>query len=261
MRTDPPAPALEIVGLSKSYREGDRTHFILKSAEAVLLSGEFVALLGPSGSGKSTLLNLVSGIDVPDAGEVRVAGTSPTGMTERERTLFRRRHIGFVFQFFNLLPTLTVEENLLLPLELKGRIGPQERARARTLLRRVGLSGRECSFPDRLSGGEQQRVAVARALVHDPLLILADEPTGNLDSDAGTVVLDLLEELARSAGKTLLVVTHSNEVASRAHRVLRMRDGTLVEATVPVPLGGGTPGGSPPRMADPEGNRVAPGSS
>jgi putative ABC transport system ATP-binding protein len=231
----PPEPLLQISRLSKSYWEGGRAHRILKGAEAAVAPGEFVALLGPSGSGKSTLLNLVAGIDQPDEGEVRVAGTSLTGMTERERTLFRRTHIGFIFQFFNLLPTLTVEENLLLPLELKGRIGASERASARGLLRQVGLAGREGTFPDRLSGGEQQRVAVARALVHDPLLILADEPTGNLDSESGAHVLDLLEGLAGSAEKTLLVVTHSHEVARRAHRVLRIREGVLVEDLVPGP--------------------------
>jgi len=188
-----------------------------------------VALLGPSGSGKSTLLNLVSGIDAPDGGEVLVAGTSLTGMSERERTLFRRHHVGFVFQFFNLLPTLTVEENLLLPLELKGRVGAPERERARALLDAVGLAGREKSYPDRLSGGEQQRVAVARAVVHDPVLVLADEPTGNLDADTGARVLDLLAELAGSDGKALLAVTHSREVADRADRILRIRGGVLVE--------------------------------
>jgi len=226
-------PSLEILNLSKSYREGERTHLILQGASASVAPGEFVALLGPSGSGKSTLLNLVSGIDKADGGEVRVDGTSLTGLSERDRTLFRRNHIGFIFQFFNLLPTLTVEENLLLPLELTGGIGPAERERARELLRRVGLSGREGAFPDRLSGGEQQRVAVARALVHDPRLVLADEPTGNLDSETGAKVLDLMEELTRSAGKTLLVVTHSSEVAARAHRILRLRDGALVEEARP----------------------------
>ncbi|MGW8266059.1 MAG: ABC transporter ATP-binding protein [Longimicrobiales bacterium] len=251
----PPEPLLQIRRLSKSYREGGRDHRILSGAEAALAPGEFVALLGPSGSGKSTLLNLVAGMDEPDGGEVRVAGASLTEMTERERTLFRRRHIGFIFQFFNLLPTLTVEENLLLPLELKGRIGAPERASARRLLRQVGLAGREGAFPDRLSGGEQQRVAVARALVHDPLLILADEPTGNLDSESGGVVLDLLETLAASAGKTLLVVTHSHEVARRAHRILRIRSGILVEDRVmdsrPEGERGGVPQPGPGFVPDP----------
>ena len=222
-------PVLELKGLTRRYREGDREHTILHDAGAVVEKGDFVALLGPSGSGKSTLLNLVSGIDAPDGGEVRVDGASLTGMSERDRTLFRRRHIGFVFQFYNLLPTLTVEENLLLPLELKGKIGGEERRRARSLLEEVGLAGREASFPDRLSGGEQQRIAVARAVIHRPLLVLADEPTGNLDAAAEDRVLDLLEGLTSSAGTTLLVVTHSRDVAARARRILRIRDGRLVE--------------------------------
>ena len=242
--TERPAaiPLLEIRGITKGYREGDREHVVLRGAHATVGSGEFVALLGPSGSGKSTLLNLVSGIDAPDAGEVVVAGTSLTGLTERERTLFRRRHVGFVFQFFNLLPTLTVEENLLLPLELKGRVGARERERARALLDAVGLRGREASYPDRLSGGEQQRVAVARAVVHDPALVLADEPTGNLDAESGDRVLDLLAELAGSQGKALLAVTHSREVADRADRILRIRGGLLVEDGKPFGDGShGTP--------------------
>jgi putative ABC transport system ATP-binding protein len=234
------APLLEIRGLSKGYREGDRVHAVLRGASATVGSGEFVALLGPSGSGKSTLLNLVSGIEAPDAGEIVVAGMSLTGMTERERTLFRRRHVGFVFQFFNLLPTLTVVENLLLPLELKGKVGPSEREKARALLHAVGLAGREESYPDRLSGGEQQRVAVARAVVHDPVLVLADEPTGNLDAETGTRVMDLLMELAGSNGKALVAVTHSGEVAARADRVLTIRSGVLVEdgPSVPASIGG-----------------------
>jgi len=223
------APVLVIESLSKGYREGGGTHPILTRANAAFGRGEFVALLGPSGSGKSTLLNLVSGIDVPDAGDVRVDGVSLTTMTERERTLFRRHQIGFVFQFFNLIPTLTVEENLLLPLELKGRVGARERRKAGSLIEQVGLAGRESTYPDRLSGGEQQRVAVARALVHDPLLVLADEPTGNLDAETGEKILDLLVSLAASARKLLLAVTHSREVAARADRVFRIRGGQLVE--------------------------------
>ncbi|MBW2542513.1 MAG: ABC transporter ATP-binding protein [Deltaproteobacteria bacterium] len=222
-------PLLRIAGLSKGYREGGGYHPILENADASLRMGEFVALLGPSGSGKSTLLNLVSGIDTPDAGEVVVDGVSLTGMTERERTLFRRHQIGFVFQFFNLIPTLSVEENLLLPLELKGRLGAEERRKARSLLEQVGLGGRESTYPDRLSGGEQQRVAVARALVHDPVLVLADEPTGNLDAETGNKTLDLLVSMVSAAGKTLFAVTHSRDVAARADRVLRIQGGLLVE--------------------------------
>jgi putative ABC transport system ATP-binding protein len=229
------APLLHLRNLTKGYREGGGMHAILRGAQATLGQGEFVALLGPSGSGKSTLLNLISGIDAPETGEVVVNGISLTGMSERERTLFRRHHIGFVFQFFNLIPTLTLQENLLLPLELKGRLSPEDRRRAAEILEQVGLSGREHTYPDRLSGGEQQRVAVARALVHDPLLVLADEPTGNLDTETGERILDLLESMASVAGKTLLVVTHSQDVARRADRIFRLKDGLLVEDLKPEP--------------------------
>ncbi|MCB1056741.1 MAG: ABC transporter ATP-binding protein, partial [Acidobacteria bacterium] len=179
--------------------------------------------------GKSTLLNLLGGIDLPSAGEVIVRGTSLGELDEEGRTLFRRDHVGFVFQFFNLIPTLTVEENLLLPLELKGTCGPRQRDAALALLAEVGLADRAASFPDRLSGGEQQRVAVARALAHDPLLVLADEPTGNLDHETGLAVLDLLDRLTRRAGKTLVMVTHSREVVGLADRVLTIANGRLVE--------------------------------
>jgi putative ABC transport system ATP-binding protein len=158
---------------------------------------------------------------------VVIEGAVLTRLSERERTLFRRRRIGFVFQFFNLIPTLTVEENLLLPLELNGRAAPP--AAAHALLERVGLRQRAGSFPDRLSGGEQQRVAIARALIHEPALLLADEPTGNLDADTGEVVLELLEGLARDARRTLLVATHSNRIIERADRVLALRGGRLIE--------------------------------
>ena len=222
-------PRVLIEGICKGYREGGGYHPILTGADAILRTGEFVALLGPSGSGKSTLLNLISGIDTPDAGEVVVDGISLTSMTERERTLFRRHHIGFVFQSFNLIPTLTIEENLLLPLELKGRLGAGERCKARSLLEEVGLGGRQSTYPDRLSGGEQQRVAVARAVVHDPVLVLADEPTGNLDAETGKKILDLLVSMTSSSGKTLLTVTHSRDISARADRVLRIQRGLLVE--------------------------------
>jgi putative ABC transport system ATP-binding protein len=165
---------------------------------------------------------------------VVVAGAPLTRLGEHERTLFRRRHIGFVFQFFNLIPTLTVEENLLLPLELNDRRGSGAGAAARALLDAVGLADRAASFPDRLSGGEQQRVAVARALVHDPLLVLADEPTGNLDLETGRQVMDVLDRLTRQAGKTLVMVTHSREVVGLADRLFTIADGQLVEAAPEV---------------------------
>jgi putative ABC transport system ATP-binding protein len=221
-------PSIELIDVHKSYREGDRTHEVLTGTSATIEAGERVAILGPSGSGKSTLLNLVSGIDLPDSGTVRVGGTDIGSLAERDRTLFRRERVGFVFQFFNLMPTLTVLENLLLPLELTGSADGE--ARARELLDAVGLGDRAGAFPDRLSGGEQQRVAIARALIHGPDLLLADEPTGNLDEDTSEIVVRLLDELVREAGTTLIVVTHSRELASRMDRVLRVDHGKLVEA-------------------------------
>jgi putative ABC transport system ATP-binding protein len=222
-------PLVELRGVSKSYREGDRVHDVLRGADAAIGEGEIAVLLGRSGTGKSTLLNLVGAIDRPDAGEVLVAGRSLGRLDERERTLFRRRDVGFVFQFFNLVPTLTVLENLLLPLELNGRAGVEGRERARALLDEVGLADRVAAFPDRLSGGEQQRVAVARAVIHDPRLILADEPTGNLDLETGRAVLDLLDRVTRRAGKTMIMVTHGREVVGLADRVFALEGGRLAE--------------------------------
>jgi putative ABC transport system ATP-binding protein len=224
---------VELEGVVRRYREGETEHVVLDGASARIAEGEFVALLGPSGSGKSTVLNLMGGIDRPDSGHVRVAGLDLGTLDERQRTLFRRKSIGFVFQFFNLIPTLTVEENLRLPLELNGRADDGIVMR---LLERVELASRAHSFPDRLSGGEQQRVAIARALVHDPALLLADEPTGNLDEDTGELVLDVLEDLVRSRRGTLVVVTHSERLAARADRVLRLTHGKLVEGARPRPF-------------------------
>ena len=220
---------VRIEDLHKHYVEAGRTRTVLDGVNASIRRGEFVVLLGPSGSGKSTLLNLVAGIDRPDSGRVEVAGVGLHELNERERTLFRRRHLGFVFQFFNLLPTLTVLENLLLPIELKGRVDEGARRSALDLLARVGLDDRADAFPDRLSGGEQQRIAIARALVHEPDLILADEPTGNLDPETGERVLALINTLVRDEGRTLLAVTHSREVAASADRILRLDRGRLVE--------------------------------
>ncbi|HYX23733.1 MAG TPA: ABC transporter ATP-binding protein, partial [Thermoanaerobaculia bacterium] len=203
----PSAPLIELRDLTKAYEEGGRRRMVLCAANASFARGELAVLVGRSGTGKSTLLNLLSGIDRPDSGEVIVDGVSLSTLSERERTLFRRERIGFVFQFFNLIPTLTVEENLLLPLELKGRVSPEQRRAALHLLEEVGLADRAASYPDRLSGGEQQRVAVARALAHDPLLVLADEPTGNLDLETGLQVLEILDRLTRRAGKTMVMVT------------------------------------------------------
>ena len=224
-------PSIELIGVSKSYREGDRSLEVLTDASAAIEAGERVAILGPSGSGKSTLLNLISGIDQPEGGQVRVGGIDLGALSERDRTLFRRKRIGFVFQFFNLLPTLTALENLLLPLELADAVGAAEaEARARHLLDGIQLSDRAETFPDRLSGGEQQRIAIARALIHGPDLLLADEPTGNLDQDTGERVVGLLDELVSASGTTMVVVTHSLALASRMDRILHVDRGQLVEA-------------------------------
>jgi putative ABC transport system ATP-binding protein len=222
-------PLVELRNLTKAYEEGGRRRTVLREASVAIARGELAVLVGRSGSGKSTVLNLIAGIDLPDSGEVVIDGVPLSRLPERERTLFRRDRIGFVFQFFNLIPTLTVEENLLLPLELKGRVRPEQRRAALGLLEEVGLADRAGSFPDRLSGGEQQRVAVARALAHDPLLVLADEPTGNLDLDTGLQVLEILDRLTRRAGKTMVMVTHGREVIGLADRVFRMEDCRLVE--------------------------------
>jgi putative ABC transport system ATP-binding protein len=223
------SPLIELRNLSKAYEEGDRRRVVLREATVGIDRGELAVLIGRSGSGKSTLLNLISGIDLPDSGDIVIDGVMVSALSERERTLFRRDRIGFVFQFFNLIPTLTVEENLLLPLELKGRVSTAQRRTALDLLAEVGLADRSGSYPDRLSGGEQQRVAVARALAHDPLIVLADEPTGNLDLETGLQVLEILDRLSRQAGKTMVMVTHSPEVVGLADRVFRVDNGHLVE--------------------------------
>jgi putative ABC transport system ATP-binding protein len=219
---------IQLVGLFKAYQEGDRRRVVLEGASAEFGRGVFAAIFGRSGCGKSTLLNLVSGIDRPDVGAVWVGGQELTALDERARTLFRRRHIGFVFQFFNLIPTLTVLENVTLPLELDGTPVRAAQEAAEPLLEAVGLLDRGRSFPDRLSGGEQQRVAIARALVHDPLLVLADEPTGNLDEETGRAVLTLLDRLTRQAGKNLIMVTHSPESARLADVILELHGGRLI---------------------------------
>ena len=218
--------------LTKTYLEGGQSRTVLRNASARIGCGEYVAILGKSGSGKSTLLNLISGIDLADSGIICVNNTDMTALSERERTLFRRRHIGFIFQFFNLISTLTVLENVTLPGELSGQPLRDARQRAATLLEAVGLHDRLGTFPDRLSGGEQQRVAIARALINDPLLLLADEPTGNLDEETGAHVLALLDRLTRQAGKNMIMVTHSNDAAAYADRVFHLRDGKLEQAAI-----------------------------
>ena len=226
------SPFVELQCISKSFREGDRERAVLKEASLGIARGEWLFLLGKSGSGKSTLLNLLSGIDLPDRGEVLVQGRAVNRMSERERTLFRREKVGFIFQSYNLIPTLTVAENILLPLELVGALSRARREEGLALLDRVGLADRSDSYPDRLSGGEQQRVAIVRALVHRPLLVLADEPTGNLDAETGREVLELFERLLRPTFATLVLVTHSGEVASLADRLFSIRDGRLEPTTL-----------------------------
>lgn len=207
--------------------EGQTEHIVLNRINEIIYKHELVVLHGRSGSGKSTLLNLVSGIDLPTNGEIIIDGNNLTKFNEQQKTLFRRKNIGFIFQFFNLIPTLTVGENLLLPLELNNRINKDSPELVNKLLTQVGLVDRANSYPDRLSGGEQQRVAIARALIHDPPIILADEPTGNLDFETGTQIIDLLDQLVRSGGKTMIMATHSKEVMGLADRILTVRDGKL----------------------------------
>ncbi len=213
--------------LTKSFQEGGKQRLVLNNVEAQFTRGQFIVLLGRSGSGKSTLLNLISGIEKPDSGDIWINDTAVTRLTERQRTLFRRDHIGFIFQFFNLIPTLTVLENVTLPQELAGKKETAVHNHALHLLQQVGLADRSQTFPDKLSGGEQQRVAIARALAHDPMLILADEPTGNLDEETGSRVLQLLINLTRGAGKTLIMATHSPEVIPHADCVYELHNGTL----------------------------------
>ena len=218
---------LELQGLYKSYFDGSGDHHILKGADLNVEKGETVAILGSSGSGKSTLLNLIAGIDLPDKGEVLIDGKSLGQMSEKNRTLLRRRTMGFVFQSFNLIPTLNVYENLMLPLELN-QISKNSGIITQ-MLEALGLKGREESHPDRLSGGEQQRVAIARALMHQPSLLLADEPTGNLDAETSQETLKLINHLVHRSRTTMIMATHSQEVIEWVDRVLGIEDGKLIE--------------------------------
>lgn len=215
---------LEVADLIKHHG----TRPILRSVSLQMEKGERVALLGPSGCGKTTLLNCIGGLDRVDGGVIRLLEHDITRMTSDELAAARRSQVGSVFQFFHLLPTLTALENVELPLKLLGRQRDERIARARSLLERVGILHRADALPAQLSGGEMQRAAIARALVHSPALLLADEPTGNLDSVSGEQVLNLLREVSEETGAAVLLVTHSEEAAKICHRVLRMRDGQLV---------------------------------
>ena len=226
--TQHPAELLRLENVSHGYREAGSWRDVLEGVDLTVHGGEQLAMVGQSGSGKSTLLHLMGGLDSPRSGQILFNGVDLAAMEEPKRTLWRRRHIGFIYQFFNLIPTLTVIENVLLPLELNGVSERNGRAEGLNLLKEVGLQDRAETYPDRLSGGEQQRVAIIRALIHQPQLVLADEPTGNLDAATGEQVLDLLDRLVRAKGHTLIIVTHSAEVAKRADRVVRLVGGRLV---------------------------------
>ena len=211
--------------LTRVYTSGDLSVPAVREVDLDIATGEFVAITGPSGSGKSTLLNLIGSLDAPDSGEIVVAGLALHSATEAEKTEFRRRDIGIVFQFFNLMPTMTVRENVLLPLSLRGDDLRAGRERAAELLTLVGLEARQEHFPHQLSGGEMQRVAFARALIHSPRLVIADEPTGNLDSQNRDRIIEVLREIHAKGLATLVVVTHEEEVAMAASRRVEMSDG------------------------------------
>ncbi len=224
---------IQLDSVGKHYQAGKHRQDVLRDVTAEFDSGRFVVLVGRSGSGKSTLLNLIAGFDAPDSGRIRISDQYISDSDDRARTLFRRRHLGFVFQFFNLLPTLTVAENVRLPLELLDMPLSASRDRARAALGEVGMVAYLERFPEELSGGEQQRVAIARALVHDPAIVLADEPTGNLDLSTAQQVVDLLDEACRRHGTTLVMATHSTEVIGYADEVYELRDGHLARHDQP----------------------------
>jgi putative ABC transport system ATP-binding protein len=216
---------IKLENVSKGYSEGKAFHKILSDVNLEIRRGEIIILYGKSGSGKSTLLNLLAGIDLPDNGNIYFEGRSITALSEKERTLYRRKKIGFIFQFFNLIPTLTVSENLKLPLELNSSTFE----RVHELLDELGLSDRINAYPDVLSGGEQQRVAIARALIHNPDFILADEPTGNLDFDTSKQIIELIDRIVKQQGKTMIMATHSRDVMGLADRILTLKDGKFTE--------------------------------
>jgi putative ABC transport system ATP-binding protein len=220
---------VEIENLSKSYVRGDQVVPVLTAIDLVIRAGDFVALMGPSGSGKSTLLNLVAGIDKPDGGRLVIAGEDITQLDDTELADWRARTVGFVFQFYNLMPVLTAFENVELPLQLTELSRSERRERVEMLLRMVGLGDRMKHYPNELSGGQQQRVAIARALVTDPLLVIADEPTGDLDRQSAAEILGLLDRLNTELGKTIVMVTHDPRAAEAAHHLIYLDKGQLTD--------------------------------
>ena len=218
---------VRITGLGKSYRRGSETIHVFENVNLDIHDGEFLALMGPSGSGKSTLLNVIAGLDTPDAGSVVIGGQDITRMRARQLAAWRATHIGFVFQFYNLLPVLTAAQNVELPLLLTRLSKADRREHVMTALEVVGLSDRAQHFPKQLSGGQQQRVGIARAIVSDPTIILADEPTGDLDATSGEEILNLLDRLNREFNKTILIVTHDAHAAGRAHATMHLDKGVL----------------------------------
>lgn len=220
-------PIVETINLYKTYRLGEVEVEVLNGINLAIQPGEFVSIMGPSGSGKSTLLYLIGGLDKPTSGSVKIKGKELSIMNDREESILRRREIGFVFQFYNLIPNLNVEENVMLPILLDGKRMKAERFKLETILEEVGLADRRHHTPRELSGGQQQRVAIARALVNDPEIILADEPIGNLDSKTGMEIMRLLKRISRERRKTVLQVTHSREAAGYGDRIVHVRDGKV----------------------------------
>jgi putative ABC transport system ATP-binding protein len=226
-----PNPIIQFIDVFKSYQTGSQPVTALEGVNLSLNAGDFVTIMGPSGGGKTTLLNLLAGLDLPDKGQVILNGRKISEFSDHELTLLRRKEIGFVFQFFNLMPTLTVMENVELPL-LLAHASRSAGERIKTLLNYVGLWHRANSFPAELSGGEMQRVAIARSLVHQPVILLADEPTGNLDSENGLKIIDLMRQAATDFKTTVVMVTHNPQVAAIGNRHFEIRDGKLTDQTV-----------------------------
>jgi len=220
-------PVVEIANLVKSYRRGDQIVPVLTGITFDIAAGDFVALMGPSGSGKSTLLNMIAGIDKPDSGSLRVAGTDITALSEAELADWRSHHVGFIFQFYNLMPVLTAFENIELPLLLTDLSARERGEHVAAALSMVGLSDRSDHYPSELSGGQQQRVAIARAIITDPTILVADEPTGDLDRVSAAEILNLIERLNGELGKTVIMVTHDPQAAAKAHTVRHLEKGEL----------------------------------